>query len=292
MKKAMFALFAMCAASAIADSSVALPPFTITGRIVNFNRQSVSEVNSNNAEIRAYKSDGTLVARSRIATAENYTENYRLVVPLSTGSSTTAASVGEKLSFQIQQQETVYSAQDIFAVDATVTPGGIARMDVVAATDSDGDGVADEYVQLVMDQLAFYKWSDPERFGSLPGAYDKDADWDGDGSSNFNEYVAGTNPFDEKDAFRILSFAKAADGSGKWELTFFANRDRAYTVDRAKTLSDDASQFERGPLSDGSASAAGQTVLHVPASDTGVRTVFVLPSEEGASSQFFRVNVQ
>ena len=62
-----------------------------SGRIVNFDRQSVSEVNSNNAEIRAYKSDGTLVARSRIATADNYTENYRLVVPLSTGSSTTAA---------------------------------------------------------------------------------------------------------------------------------------------------------------------------------------------------------
>ena len=290
MKKAMFALFAMCAASAIADSSVALPPFTITGRIVNFNRQSVSEVNSNNAEIRAYKSDGTLVARSRIATEQNFTENYRLVVPLASTSNACAACVGEKLSFQVQQQNVVYSAQDIFAVDGSVTPGGIARMDVVAATDSDGDGVADEYVKIIEQQMAFYRWSDPDRYGSLPAVYDKDADWDGDGLSNFSEYIAGTCPFDEKDDFRVLSFRQAE--GGKWELKFFAHRDRAYTVNRTKALADADNPFARGPVSDGDASADEKAVVHVPSADAGVRTVFVLPDETDASSQFFRVNVQ
>lgn len=290
MKDTIFAICALCASAALAEPSVSLPPFTITGRVVNYDRQSVSEVNAGNAEIRAYKSDGTLVARSRIATDKDFTENYRLVVPLASASNACAACVGEKLSFQVQQQNVVYSAQDLFAVDASVAPGGVARMDVVAAADSDGDGVADEYVRLVEEQMAFYRWSDPDRYGSLPADYDKDADYDGDGISNFNEYVAGTNPFDEKDAFRILSF-RPADG-GKWELTFFAHRDRAYTVDRSKALADAKRPFARGPVSDGDASAEEKGVVHVPAADAGVRTVFVLPDEAGASSQFFKVNVQ
>ena len=291
MNNVLFASFAMCAASVFADPAVALPPFTITGRIVNFNRQSVSEVNAGNSEIRAYRSDGTLVARSRIATAENCTENYRLVVPLATGSMPTAARVGETLSFQVQQQDVVYSAQDLFTVDASVAPGGVARMDVVAAADSNGDGVADEYVRLVEEQMAYYRWSDPDRYGSLPSSYDKDADWDGDGISNYKEYIAGTNPFDEKDAFRILSFRQAEVG-GKWELKFFAHRDRAYTVDRTNAIGDGGSPFARGPVSDGDATAAEKEVVHVPAADAGVRTVFVVPESEGAASQFFRVNVQ
>ncbi len=290
MKDAVFAIIAMCGAAALAGPSVSLPPFTITGRIVNFDRQSVSEVASGDAEIRAYKSDGTLVARSLIATETNFTENYRLVVPLASASNACAACVGEKLSFQVQQHDVVYSAQDIFAVDASVTPGGVARMDVVAAADSDGDGVADEYARLVEEQMEYYRLTEPDRYGSLPDAYDRNADWDGDGVSNFSEYVAGTNPFDEKDAFRVLSFRQAA--GGKWELKFFAHSNRAYTVDRAKALADANSPFERGPVSDGDASAAAQEVVHVPAADTGVKTVFVVPDAEGAPSQFFRVNVQ
>ena len=105
MKKALIAGCILSGLAASAAPSVALPPFTITGRVVNYGRQSVSEVSSGNAEIRAYKSDGTLVARSQIATEENLVENYRRVIPLSSSESPTSASVGEKLSFQVQQQD-------------------------------------------------------------------------------------------------------------------------------------------------------------------------------------------
>lgn len=292
MKSGIALVCALCGVSAAAAPSVALPPFTITGRVVNYDRQSVSEVNAGNAEIRAYKSDGTLVARSRIATEENFTENYRLVVPLASSNSAYAATVGERLSFQVQQQDVVYSAQDLFAVDSSVAPGGVARMDVVAASDADGDGVADEYEALVKEQAAFYRWYDPERFGSVPDEYDKDADYDGDGVSNYAEYVAGTNPFDEKDAFRILSLRRSDAGDGKWEIKFFAHRDRAYTVERTKALADAERPFVRAPFADSDASAAEREVVHVPAADAGVRTVFVLPDDPGASSQFFRARVQ
>ena len=292
MKLALSGIFAFAGLVASAAPCVALPPFTITGRIVNACRQSVSEVNSGNAEIRAYKADGTLVARSPIVTEADFTENYRLVVPLASAPAPTSASIGEKLSFQIQQQNRVFSAQDIFTLDSSVAPGGVAKMDVVAATDSDGDGVADEYVDLMNDQIAFYKIFYPERFGSIPDAYDKNADYDGDGVSNYCEYLAGTEPFDEKDVFKVLSFERSSARDGQWTLKFFGHRDRAYTMERTKKLSDSSRPFERGGFAEGSPDKAEGEVLHVPAAETGVRTIFVLPDEAGADSQFFRLKVQ
>lgn len=292
MKTYLLACFALCGISAIAAPSVSLPPFTITGRIVNANRQSVSEVNSGNAEIRAYKSDGTLIARSPIVTEKDFTENYRLVVPLASGSSPAAASVGEKLSFQVQQQNLTYSVQDIFTLDSSVIPGGVAVMNVVAASDTDHDGVADEYERLMNEQIAFYKWYDPDRYGGLSDTYDKNADYDGDGISNFKDYVAGTNPFDERDAFKVLSFRKSDTVKGHWELTFFANRDRAYTMEQTRTLGSAERPFARGGFAEGAATSDERSVLHIPAAETGVRIIFVLPDEAGAASQFFRLKVQ
>ncbi len=290
MKKALIAGCILSGLAASAAPSVALPPFTITGRVVNYGRQSVSEVSSGNAEIRAYKSDGTLVARSQIATEENLVENYRLVIPLSSSESPTSASVGEKLSFQVQQQDVVYSAPGMFEIDSSIVPGGVARMDVMAASDSDGNGVADEYEALMKDQVAYYRWAEPGRYGSLSDAYDKDADYDGDGVSNYGEYVAGTNPFDEKDTFRILHFGRAE--GGKWEIRFFAHRDRAYTVERTTALKSAEAPFAQGPFSESAAAPSDKDVEHVPAADVGVRSVFVLPAPSIAPAQFFRVNVQ
>ncbi len=66
---------------------------------------------------------------------------------------------------------------------------------VLPATDLDRDGLPDEWE---------YRW-----FGSITGA-DPDADDDEDGMTNFEEYIADTDPTDPDSRFVILSVTNAA----------------------------------------------------------------------------------
>jgi hypothetical protein len=61
--------------------------------------------------------------------------------------------------------------------------------------DTDGDGMADAWERL--------------NFGST--AASPNADPDGDGATNLQEYGAGTNPNDASDVFRITNFTKSGD---------------------------------------------------------------------------------
>ncbi|MBI3880962.1 MAG: hypothetical protein HY301_13000 [Verrucomicrobia bacterium] len=87
--------------------------------------------------------------------------------------------------------------------------------------DLDGDGVDDAWAQ-------FY-------FGHSPlTPAEKAADADGDGKSNFEEYLAGTNP---SDAQSVLGFLKlSVDATGKVTVQFQGWPDRAYLLEYADAL--------------------------------------------------------
>src|SRR6202034_1879549 len=72
-----------------------------------------------------------------------------------------------------------------------------------AGSDSDGNGLPDAW------ELA--------NFGHL--GVDPNADPDHDGMSNLQEYLAGTNPNDPTDAFRITSITRATIGANPTPFT-------------------------------------------------------------------------
>jgi hypothetical protein len=80
--------------------------------------------------------------------------------------------------------------------------------------DSDGDGLPDDWEQLY--------------FSSAVGA-DPAADSDGDGTDNWTEYVAGTDPTDANSFFQIISNAVPSSGTG-FILTWNAVAGRIYSV--------------------------------------------------------------
>lgn len=101
---------------------------------------------------------------------------------------------------------------------------------VAAPTDSDGDGLPDAWERLLGLDVA-----DPA---------DASADQDHDGSTNLEEFSAGTSGGDPRDAFSIYS---AELRNGQFVLRVFVVPGQSYIVERASSLGANWSQIVRIP---------------------------------------------
>ncbi len=218
-----------------AAPTVSVPPFVYTGRIVNYEGASYDSVAAKKAEIRARK-DGKLIARSSIAALDGDTSaNYTLVIPMSSDASATdVAQKGDKLTFEIDAGTgEFYTETNAFV--AVGSPGRTATVNVRVAACTKVEGVADEYVNAIMTYIEDEGLTD-EKYAT----YDPNADWDGDGVSNYDEYLAGTDPFNAKDAgLKIISWEAVPENANVMALTFLPGRNRAYSAIRRAPDSSD-----------------------------------------------------
>ncbi len=206
--------------------TVSVPPFVYTGRIVNYEGDSYA-VTAKKAEIRARK-NGKLIARSTIAQLSGDTSaNYTLVIPMSNDDTATdAAKKGDKLTFEIAADKNdIYTETNAFV--AVGNPGRTAVVNVRVAKCTKFPGIADEYVDAIMDYVNSDDWD-----GYKYTAYDPNDDWDDDGVSNYDEYLAGTNPLDDKDLLEILTWETVAENKNVMALRFLPGRNRAYSAIR------------------------------------------------------------
>jgi hypothetical protein len=118
---------------------------------------------------------------------------------------------------------------------------------VTVLPDSDGDGMPDI--------------GEPD-WGSCPGENHAAGDCDGDGLSNLQEYLAGTDPTNALSHLKIESIA-LADGSAA-TLKFFAESNKTYTVQYREAL--DRGQWLR--LAD-VAAGPSRRIVEVPGATTG-----------------------
>lgn len=92
---------------------------------------------------------------------------------------------------------------------------------IAPGADTDGDGLADAW--------------ELSQFGNLTTA-NATSDYDGDGASDQNEYLAGTNPKDANDKLVITSATFAAGGTNV-DLTWQSQPTRFYHLEKALGLS-------------------------------------------------------
>ncbi len=121
-----------------------------------------------------------------------------------------------------------------------------------ASADSDGDGLPDAW--------------EMQYFGTLN--YGPNDDPDHDGLSNYQEYLAGTNPNDANSVLRVTDIGA---GSGQVHLTWNSVAGKTYTIYSASTL--------EGPYT---------PVLTMPSAGDGQTSTNLTGS---ASAQFYRVGV-
>lgn len=280
MKSALSLLAAAfaSAASAAGAPAVSLPPFVYTGRIVDYAGAGLDGT-TKGAEIRARK-NGALLARAPIAApADGATANYVLAVPMASAETPGAAVKGDSLTFEIDANtgdaNGVFTATNTFL--SVGAPGRVARVDVRAASCTNPHGVADQY----LDDLAAW-WAENE---SGPFVYDPKADWDGDGVSNYDEYLAGTDPLNPDDAgLRILSWRPVAGRPDAMEATFLPGRSRVYSAERRAPDAPSAA-FETVAHAESPApGAARKAYLSVGNEDPEIRAIYLF--RDGASSLY------
>lgn len=289
--KAKFLFFALVAlvASAFASAPLSALPYTYAGRVLNFMGQSAGDAD---VVVRVYNQSGRLLAKTAVFASDATPYNYRLNVPVAVTPADGCAVKGERLVFEVTEyngagQVAAIHRTLVSDADATVGPaGGVCRVDLVLAADSDGDGVPDKYVDAISGYLA----------EAGVATFDPNADYDGDGLSNYAEYRAGTNPFSKDDYFAVRAAAALAemDEGDFFAITFYANPGRTYSVKATASLSPGSewihSSFKESP----SGTAADLYYVTQPAtslySGGGTKTIY-LPKVD-KSGGFYRLNVE
>jgi arylsulfatase A-like enzyme len=128
---------------------------------------------------------------------------------------------------------------EAFIYDRTLAPAEILAL--AAGFDDDGDGLPDDFERRIIENSAGHQ--------ALADVNPAD-DPDGDGADNFQEWLAGTNPLDPDDVFRIDSWATTKAGETRDIRVAISGRaGRSYSLVESATLEEPWRTVDsRGPL--------------------------------------------
>ena len=232
--------------------------------------------------VQAVATNGTVIASTQVAdpSADGY--NFLLQIPLSSKATDSTVSVGDKLNCVIVQGSGISLAVNQLDVgDANaVSTASLAFVNMKSYTkDGETVNVPQEYIEAIAAWMEAYE---------IEGEYDPFADYDHDGSLNYAEYRAGTNPFDETDKLAITAYA--APQSAPHTLSFEYVGGHVYGV--ATTLSLTNPQWATQPVKKSETDAEQEQVMpSADEEDVGMATIYVVPAE-GATSQFFKLEAK
>jgi hypothetical protein len=151
-------------------------------------------------------------------------KNYRLEVPMDSGLTTKAympTALRPAMAFRLKVQvgNTTYLPIELKGNFSQLgRPGQRTVMDLTLGEDANGDGLPDAWQRLVDSDISKVP----------PGG-----DYDGDGLTNLEEYLAGTYAFDPTDGFKLDIVSQDSSLS---VLEFLAVTGRTYTLEGSADL--------------------------------------------------------
>ena len=270
---------------AVSAASVpAFPPapyYTLHGIVRD---QTGQVVRAENAAVILFK--GTAEAgRAAISPLVEPDKNYELKVridqarPATTLYNTGAVPAQGQFGLMVEMGGQRYYPIEVKGNLTAGKGGESVRLDLTLGGDLDNDGLPDAWEQWQLYQAGRFPGDDGLWAMNL---IDKNGDFDGDGQSNFMEYLAGTFAGDATEFFKIEIKEKLAD---KVRFEFYGITGKTYTIER----STDNQAWTRLPLSTGTAEA--EAAITYTAGNVGVVTAFVTPTA-GAVKEFFRLTVR
>jgi hypothetical protein len=206
--------------------------------------------------------------------------NYKLSVPMDSGLTSdpykpTALRSAVPFKMWVSADGTTFLPIEMKLRTASLgRPGEKTRIDLTLGEDENGNGLPDAWERALIAASG----------GKLTEVHPDD-DFDGNGMSNLDEYLAGTYAFDSSDG---LSLRAVEVREGLATLEFLAIRGRTYSV----FGSSDLLQWTQTQFRLAGEGADGVDRWFHDAKESHLARVSVHPSPEQASMRFFKLRVQ
>lgn len=208
------------------------PPFEVRGIV----RDAYGWPLGNDAEARVLvQSGGETVGIGLVRDSVVPGQNFVVAVPVN-GSSTgipyrdDVGIEGAHFSIVVEVGGSIFPvAQAAVLASARIEPGASVVVDLTLGTDEDGDRIPDEWELWQLELAGITPDGDPlDYFG--------DGDADGDGTSDYGEYIAGTFAFLRAEGV----FLKVVDieDDGWVTLETFQVGDKTYQIESSRNLTD------------------------------------------------------
>jgi hypothetical protein len=273
--------FGLLLLSVFAVSAYAFPPspyYTLYGIVRD---QVGATLQVDGAELVVMR-DGTELGRTMVLKTMRGDFNYEVKVSVDLGLPTTrtynekAVTAGGLITVAVAMNGQLYYPIGMQGSLRATGGGERLRLDINLGEDKDGDGLPDAWEEWQL-YLAGYR---PGPNGWDLSLVTPKGDLDGDGISNFDEFIAGTFAADPSDRFELRLLNKTATTV---QLEFFSITGKLYTVEESADLK------TWTPISF-ALTPQGTPQPRLQAEAVGIRSIYV--ASPATTSRFYRLSVR
>lgn len=180
------------------------------------------------------KKNGAVIAEAPIGDGPRTGENFRALLAMDVNAADPyrvgAQAPGAGFTVEVRFPGSTMLVTSLTAAQSTVgQPGGMLFLDFTVGEDSDGDRIPDGWEWWQLGEAGIGP-GDPRWSLATLG----NGDFDGDGTSDYLEYLAGTFAFLAGDSLRLRIEGMEADGSAR--LRTFLVIDKTYRVESSPDL--------------------------------------------------------
>ena len=285
--QAALALAALGAWSALSAANFPVGTHVIKGSVMGYNESGLNILLSSESgvKIRAVNASGNVIAECQVKDPSADGVNFAMEIPLSKTATDSTCAVGDKLHcVMVEAGGILISTEPVTVGGAletqTVTLKMVDAQRYVSQDDAMTNDVAKAYVDAIQVLM--------EDFDGLSGKYDPFADYDGDGASNYAEYIAGTNPFDASDRLAIKVFTVGRETA---TISFEYVGGHVYGVKTTADLTHPAWMLQKVRASESGEELSQIAPATDPEADPGATTIYMTHALD-AKQGFFKLEAK